>query len=245
MKFLSDALICMLAGLALALLPIGAGAATVVGSGVRKAETRAVGGFHAIALGVDASVDVRQGTSEGLSITGDDNVLPLVETGVESGTLKIRWKNERDNVRPRSLAIVVDVKSLDSITVGGAGTVHAAKLSAGSFNARIGGSGDIVLDAIEAGSVHTTIGGSGRMTVAGRADDLETTIAGSGKLAAGKLAARRVKATLSGSGTATVWAGDTLQVTIAGSGEVAYYGKPKVSQTIMGSGTVKQLAESP
>src|SRR4030095_7851383 len=73
-------------------LPAAAVAAPVVGSGVAKTETRPVSGIHSIALGISANLEIRQGTSEGLTITGDDNVLPLVETNVTNGVLEIRWK---------------------------------------------------------------------------------------------------------------------------------------------------------
>src|SRR3954468_9318590 len=63
----------------------------VTGSGVSRTELRSAGGFHGIALGVDAILEIRQGATEGLSITGDDNILALVETVVDDGVLKIRW----------------------------------------------------------------------------------------------------------------------------------------------------------
>jgi len=235
-----------LATLLLCLLALPAPAATTVGSGVSKTETRPVAGFHAIALGVDAHLEVRQGATESLAITGDDNIVPLVETVVEAGVLKIRWP-VRGNVstRYRELAIVVDAKTLDGIALGGSGRIHAPKLAATAFSAKVGGSGDIVIDALEADSVAATLGGSGRIVLAGRADSLDATLAGSGNLAAGKLATRDVRATLQGSAEATVWAKDALRATIAGSGEIAYYGRPQVMQTIAGSGRLRQAGDAP
>jgi hypothetical protein len=243
--------VATLALVALLALPRAADAApergsTVVGSGVSKTETRNVSGFRGIALGVHARLEIRQGASEALSITGDDNILPLVETVVESGVLKIRWKHEGDySTRYQDLAVVVDVRNLDAITLGGSGRIHAKALKTASLAARIGGSGDIVIDSLEADSATATVSGSGHFTAAGRAETVQATLAGSGQLSAGKLEARHARTTLQGSAKATVWARDTLNATIAGSGEVEYYGRPSVRQTIAGSGSVTHLADSP
>jgi len=229
----------------LAAAATSAAAPTVEGSGVARTEGRTVGGFHGLVLGVPARVEIRQGAVEALTITGDDNVVPLVETVVEGGMLKIRWAKDRDSVRAGSLAVALDVKTLDSITQGGSGQVHAARLATGTLNVKMGGSGDIVIDALDADSLSATLAGNARLVMAGRADDLEATLAGSGKLSAEKLRARRARTTVQGSADAIVWVSDSLTVTIAGSGTVAYYGRPKLTQTIVGSGVARQLADSP
>jgi hypothetical protein len=224
-------------------LPVTVLAAPVAGSGVAKTETRSVSGFHHVALGVPASLEIRQGTSEGITITGDDNVLPLVETKVTKGVLEIRWKERNMDVRFKKLEIVVDAKAVDSLTLGGSGSIHAATLSSRALMATIGGSGSIAVDKLDADALKATIGGSGQLTAAGRADKLDATLAGSGRLAASGLQSTDARLALEGSPEASVRVRDALTVTIAGSGSVAYYGKPKVTQTIMGSGSVRNAGE--
>lgn len=219
-------------------VPIGAAAERIQGSGVAISETRAVTGFHRIALGIGADVELRQGTREGLTIAGDDNIVPRVETVVDDGTLRIRWKDRNTQASYRQLRLVIDVRELDELTQGGSGRVHAERLRAPSFKATLGGSGHVVIDALEARTAALTLAGSGEATLAGRADTLDATLAGSGELAAGKLATRDARVVLQGSGHAVVRASDRLDVTIAGSGDVVYLGKPAVSKTVLGSGTV-------
>lgn len=219
-------------------MPIGAAAERVKGSGVVRTETRTVSGYHRLALGIAADVELRQGMAEGLTIEGDDNILPRVETVVDDGTLRIRWKDRNTQASYGTLRLVVSVRDLDEVTIGGAGSVHAARLAATAFKATLGGSGNVSLDAVEAKSIGLTLAGSGEATLAGRTETLDATLAGSGELRAGKLAARSARVTLQGSGRATVRASDKLDVTIAGSGDVVYFGKPTVSRTVLGSGTV-------
>jgi hypothetical protein len=240
----------LLLAVALSLLPAPSdaqafGAERVTGSGVAKTESRNVIGFRGIVLGVTASVEVRQGAVEGITLTGDDNIVPLVETVVEDGTLKIRWVR-KGNFSPAysSLSIVIDAKNVDSLTVGGAGHVRAAKLASSRLKVTIGGSGDVALPALDVDTFSITIGGSGTLSAAGRADVLEATLAGSGALSAPKLDARRARVTMQGSGRADVWAQESLDATIAGSGEIVYRGRPQVHQTVVGSGTVVRAADA-
>ena len=224
-------------------LPVTALAAPVVGSGVAKTETRAVSGIHGVALGISANLEIRQGTSEGLTITGDDNVVPLVQTNVTNGVLEIRWKERNVDVRFKKLDIVLDAKTIDGLTLGGSGSIHAASLTTPALNATIGGSGSIALDKLDSDTLKATIGGSGQLSAAGRADKLDAALAGSGQLSAAHLQSRNALLALQGSPEATVRVRDALTVTVAGSGSVTYYGKPRITQTIMGSGSVRNAGD--
>src|SRR5262245_33132286 len=62
---------------------------SVRGSGVRTEEDRPVAEFHSVELETSAKVQVEVGSAPSLHISGDDNLLPLVETKVENGVLKV------------------------------------------------------------------------------------------------------------------------------------------------------------
>jgi hypothetical protein len=66
-----------------------------------------------------------------------------------------------------------------------------------------------------------------------RATEQTVTIYGAATYEAGELKSQRVKATLHGVGSATVWAVEELDATIRGVGEVSYYGSPTVRQLVM------------
>lgn len=232
-RFAAMAALALVAG-----LPAGAAALRIQGSGVSHTETRAVAGFQRIALGVMADVELRQGATEGLTITGDDNIVARVETVVDNGTLRIRWKDRDTQASYTQLRLAISARTVDELTIGGAGRVHAERLQAPAFKATLGGSGEVAIDALEAKTVALTLAGSGRVKVAGHADTLDATLAGGGEVAAAKLAARSARLALQGSGRAVVRASDQLDVTLAGSGDVVYFGNPTVRSTIMGSGTV-------
>lgn len=217
----------------------------VTGSGNIKSETRNVSGFTGISLSLPANVEIVQGNSEGIVIETDDNISPLIETVVDSGSLKIRFKERNMSVSTKTLNMTVNVKTLDSLSVAGSGDLRAAKLQVPKLKTSIAGSGDVRIASLDADTLTLSIAGSGDFSAGGKANTVEGKIAGSGDIKIGVLAANNVKISIAGSGDATVWAKDTLTVSVAGSGDVAYYGDAKVTQSVAGSGSVKRLGSAP
>ena len=224
--------------------PRPAAAERVQGSGVVKTEARSVSGFHAIAVDVPAAVTLHQGNAEGLTITTDDNIAPLVETLVENETLKIRWARRDLSVKVKRLDIAIDVKTVDTLAIDGSASLRAPSIKSSALTIAIAGSGDVKVDALDANSLRVAIRGSGQLTTAGRADALDVAISGSGEFRAAKLASQRARLALNGSARATVWVKDDFTATIAGSGEITYFGKPRITQTVAGSGRIVAAAGS-
>lgn len=240
---------CALAALAAltAAAPAGAwGRDPVKGSGTIRRETRDVKGFSGVSLSLAAKVDVRTGAGpEGISIETDDNLLPLIETVVEDGMLKIRSRRGTD-VRAHTLRIVVQAHGLDHLSVGGSGDIDADVVRGKRAVFDIGGSGTIVARRIEAGSVGVSVGGSGDLKANdGSVRSASVSIGGSGNVDLGRVRSDAVSVNLAGSGDAIVWARDSLNVSIAGSGDVSYYGDPKVARSVVGSGDARRLGAAP
>ena len=232
----------------LALLPltaIAAGAPEIVGSGVASTETRKLSGFHGLALSIDARLELNQDGSEGLTITGDDNIVPLVETVVEDGTLIVRWKKGTRSTSYKDLAIVVHANRVDALAIAGSGEIRAKTLKSENLRLSLAGSGRAALEALNADSAAVSIEGSGTVAAAGRIGSLDASVAGSGRLSAAKLEAQKAKVAVAGSGRAMVWAAQALDVSVLGSGTVRYYGNPRVHSAVAGSGTVRQMGEQP
>lgn len=239
-------------GVALAVPAAGAlagswfGSEEVKGSGVTKAQTRSVSDFTGLSLSLPGHAQVRIGNNEGITIEGDDNLLPLIETVVEKGVLKVRPVRDRLHLRSKSLKFVVTAKKIDSLTLGGSGLITAGALRGDRMELTVGGSGKIEVGSVEADKVDVSVGGSGDIRVGGgQASRLSITIGGSGDVDAGGMKASDVSVTVGGSGTSTVWAANRLSFTIAGSGDVRYYGDPRISRTVVGSGDAERLGAAP
>jgi hypothetical protein len=217
----------------------------VQGSGNVKRETRQIGHFSGLALSLPGQVEIRSGGTEGISIEADDNLLPLIETVVEDGTLKIRSKR-KVNLRTRNLKIVVQARELDRLALGGSGSIDADRVSGQRLRFDVGGSGNIRVRKAEGESVSVSLGGSGNLKVdEGNARNLSASIGGSGTVDMARVRVDTASVTVAGSGDATLWVRNSLSMTVAGSGDVNYYGDPKLSTSVVGSGGAHRLGAAP
>ena len=161
-----------------------------------------MGNFNGVALNVPGTVELRIGNTEGVTIETDDNILPLIETAVENGTLRIRPAKRNSNLRQTALTIVVHARQVERVSVGGSGTVNASGLRGEKLRFDVGGSGSINAGQLDARIVSVAIGGSGSFNASGKTEQLTASIGGSGNIGAGRLAANDVQVSIGGSGEA-------------------------------------------
>jgi hypothetical protein len=196
---------------------LGCNLNAVHGSGIAKTESRAVASFSKIELSGSPDVEVTVGPATSLTVTSDDNILPLIETTVSGDTLSIHSKQSYISLHGVNLKITVP--EFTGLSVSGSGDIRVQGLTGGDLDASITGSGDV--------------------TLKGTTDRLRAKIVGSGDLRAGDLAAKDVRVTITGSGNATVRAAEQLDASVTGSGDVHYYGNPpQVRKNITGSGDI-------
>ncbi len=198
------------------------GPLTVVqGSGNVITETREVSDFTAVALNGVGRLVIEQTGSESLAITGDDNVLPLIETSVRSGKLIIGLPERTTFTNVPDLTYNVTVSSIDTLELNGAGNIEVSDLDGESWL--------------------VTLSGGGNITVSGSVDRQTVNINGAGAYNAEDLASREATIQHNGAGVAVVQVSDVLDVTINGVGSVEYIGDPAdVSQSINGLGSVRK-----
>ncbi len=237
--------LAVLAGSAALVLPTAALAQRVVGSGQMASETRAVSGFEAVALEASFTVKVRQSGREGLTLSADDNLLPLIETFVEprSGrpTLVLRWKRGTSIGRSGDIVASVDAATLKALSTSGSGTIEADGVQGDRLGLAVAGSGDLRVQRVAVSELQASVAGSGDIDVTGSAATLKVSIAGSGDVDTSGVEAEEVKVSIAGSGDASVTAHGALSVSIAGSGDVRYGGRvTAVKTSIVGSGDVRR-----
>lgn len=222
------------------------GGEKVQGNGVIKKQARNLAAFNGVALSVPGDMVLRLGSTDSITIESDDNVLPLIETVVENGTLKIQPNKRNLNLHTRHMKIVLTARNIDHISVGGSGSVQSDALKASKLKFNIGGSGSINIQGVEADDLHVGVGGSGDFkSNGGRTRNLSVSIGGSGDVDLGRVQSSDASVSVAGSGEAVVWVTNNLSTTIAGSGDVNYYGDPKVSRSVVGSGSTERLGASP
>ena len=192
------------------------------GSGVVKEKSRNVANFSRLVLALPATVTLSQGATESLTISTDDNLLPLLTTRVENDELLIEGDQARGFSTKEGVRIRLTVKLLSGIRINGSGDVFGDQLKSDKFEIVIAGSGDVKFKSIRADQFRIGIKGSGDVTVDTAASkSVEASIHGSGDIRLASLQATLVSISVNGSGDVFA-AGNTdrVDIEIVGSGDV-------------------------
>lgn len=207
-------------------------------------ETRQVSDFNSIVSGEVLSVHVKIDGTESLKISARADIIKVIETVVENGTLKIKFKDnlksgEGDSDGP--IDIYVTAKSLSSLVKEGSGYLTVdGPLTGGDVSIISNGSG-IVRASVESGNFKVTINGPSNVGLSGAADKAEVTITGPGTMNGRDLKTKDASVMITGAGSAYFGADKTVSAHIAGSGGVVYSGDATVTESkIDGSGTISK-----
>lgn len=201
--------------------------------------------FSRIEMDISGDLHVIQGKEQKVSVTTHSNFIGDLNTKVSGGKWEIEFKDNKcyslDEFR-----VDVTVPNLSEADLSGSGRIRI-----GSFqdqeNLKLvcSGSGNIQFDQFQGiNNLNVVISGSGLVEANGITDSISNssvTISGSGNYKGLNANCRSVKASISGSGNASVSASDYLQARISGSGNINYKGNPRIDQSVSGSGSVRSL----
>ncbi|MFH1254522.1 MAG: head GIN domain-containing protein [bacterium] len=168
-------------------------------------EIRNVGDFNKIDFKLVGSLEIVQGSNESVKIEADDNIIPIIETVVEDGVLKVRmikWKCFR-NVK--KLKVCVSVKNLCSIKNQGVGSIEIKKLQTPSLTLILSGVGSLNVQDLETDSLDAQLTGVGSVNInSGMAKKQIISISGCGSFNGQNLVGTTGVVTVSGCGSAKV-----------------------------------------
>jgi hypothetical protein len=185
-----------------------------------------------VASGLRAEISIADSFS--VHLTGDDNILPLIETVVEANVLKIRPLDDQVLRPSRPIVAVVTLPALDTLAASGGSHVEASGASGAKVHMTSSGGSQMNASAVDAQSVAVESSGGSQLSLTGQADGLDATLSGGSRLTATKLTARAVTLSASGGSHAEVAASDTLHATISGGTQACYTGDPTVTSDTSG-----------
>lgn len=212
---------------------------TVTGSGKAATEDRQVGPVTDVTLSGIGNLTIRQGDTPSLSVTADDNLLPLIETETSGKKLTIRTKSGF-NLKPSGpLNFTLTVPRLERLSVSGSGNAATEKLTSEELTVKLSGAGNATLRDLTCKTLTISLSGAGNATVTGSAEKAKATISGAGEIDASNFKVATAEVKVSGAGNAAVWATDELKAKVSGAGDVTYKGSPKIDKKVSGAGSVK------
>ena len=174
-----------------------------------------------------------------IKINAPDNILPLIQTEVSDGLLKIDTGKNRYKVKEPIIIYVPVDSRLKQVDIKGSADIYSEKnLETKTLNVGIYGSGDARL-AVDVSSLALEVVGAGDIRVGGKTDNLSININGSGDVEVPNLKAEKAVININGSGDVSAYVTEDVDISIAGAGDVTVKGNPKkVKQKINGSGGV-------
>lgn len=214
---------------------------TITGNGNVKKETRQVSGFQGVALSGSMNVELSYGSSNTITVEGDENILPYIETKVEDGVLEIKTKNRTGFKTRNKLIVYVSLTKLTEIRVSGSGNItgNGDFSNDGKTVVSVSGSGDINVGMNSFNEMRINVSGSGNVTLKGKStNNIDATISGSGNIDCSEIQCNDVFAHVSGSGNIKVYANKSIDAKVSGSGNIYYKGSA-TSLNIKSSGSGK------
>jgi len=243
-----------------ALVLSACGLAFIPGSGKISSATRNVSGFDTVVFAAPGQMNLVQGSSEGLKIETDDNLLQYIQTRVDGGTLYIEVAPGVNLVPTHDISYSLNVKTLKAFNLDGSAQVTTAGLSGDAFELNLDGSGDIALGDVKLNGLTFNLNGSGSLTLktlaakkvslgmngSGKgtlnglaADELDAHIDGSGEyILNGKVARQDLQTIGSGNYDAQKLESQQATITITGSGDSRVWATQVLKVSIFGSGSV-------
>jgi Putative auto-transporter adhesin, head GIN domain len=178
----------------------------VKGSGIMKTEKRSLAPFDSLEVSCSGSIQAHTQGQEGLEISGDDNIIPLITTEVNNGILYIRSSkeyNSRDEI-----VILVSAPDLKKFVFSGAGKAN--------------------LSNVKNDRVEIALAGAGSLTASGETKEADITLSGAGSVDTKNLHAVNAKVNSTGIGSIEIYVTGRLDAKTSGIGEINYYGSPKI-----------------
>ncbi len=189
----------------------------VRGNGHIVTDQRSIEEFSELHAGGSFDVEWRAGSPR-LSITTDENLLPLIKSQIEGDTLRLRT---REHILPtHGVKVVVSSSRRNGAKLTGASELIAHDLSGDKFAVQTTGAADVKLD--------------------GNINELWADMTGASELTAKNLQTRTAGISTTGAASADISVSETLKVDITGAGEVIFHGNPVVSKRVTGAGEVRR-----
>lgn len=162
---------------------VGAGS-TITGNGVTKEETRSVEDFTEVSISESFEATIKVGEKPSVTLSVDENLLPLVETRVSDGRLEVRYFEGPIVVSKKTQKVSIVATRLDVITATGAAKVSASSVAGKGLRIEAGGASSVELRKHSLESLEVKADGAARVNLDGKGKTLSIESQGASKIRA-------------------------------------------------------------
>ncbi|MDO9369995.1 MAG: head GIN domain-containing protein [Sphingopyxis sp.] len=223
---------------------VSAAAALLFTGSASAAEKRfGLTSFETIEVNADYIIEVTTRAPVSAVATGPSDALDRLSLEARDGRLVIgerKFAGDENRRAPRgAVTIRINVASLRSATMGGAGSLRIDRMKGNRVIIGLRGPGTLSVGAIETDRLSVAMIGNGTMTLGGTAKQGQVTMSGAGMFDAGALAVGALTFDGEGAGETRLNAVKTAAVTTRGVGKTVVLGKPVCTVRNVGSGSVQ------
>jgi hypothetical protein len=180
----------------------------IVASGPEKTETRTLETFRSISISLPAEATFTVADKPSVRITTQANVLPVVVTRVENGTLSIGIDGAVTLHQP--IRIEIAGPSPEAVTLTGTGHFVATNVASSALALKITG--------------------NATMHVTGTVDHVSVSVSGTGMVDTSAIHARSLDADVTGTASMHAFASESAKVHVSGIGKIQIAGQPAQRQ---------------
>ncbi|WP_298778737.1 head GIN domain-containing protein [uncultured Polaribacter sp.] len=211
----------------------------IKGNGNIVTVKRTTSDYDDVSIGGSFDVKLIKGKEGKITIKGEENIIPYIETEVKGNTLYVKFEKNINVRTTKGLTVTITYTDIDKIALGGSGNLTSnGVIKSKNFKVSLGGSGNITLQ-VDSDEITSSIGGSGNIILSGNTNEFTCSIAGSGSIKAYDLTTDEISANIAGSGSIKTTVNTKIKAKVVGSGSIYYKGNPKyVDSKSVGSGDV-------
>ncbi len=190
----------------------------IQGSGKVATESRDIGEIRGVSVSGLGHVVIRSGESESLTITADDNILPLLTSQVADGRLVLGVERNAALYPTQQIVYSLTVRRLEEVEASGAVKVNAEGIAGERLEVRLSGAAQV--------------------EISGKVDRQILDVSGAARYRATSLESGTAMVDISGAAAVRIRVSDRLEGKVSGAAGLRYTGDPEVA--IKGRRAVKR-----
>ncbi len=213
------------------------------GEGKKTTKAPSVPAFDAVDIGISTKIKitVAEGSTNGVELSGYENIIKHIKTEVKQNTLHITYDlDDTWTVNSDDLEVRITAPTLKALSMSGApdAEVHG-NVTGPEFKMDLSGAGSVVIDNINVDKFFADMSGAADLKVNGGSVKMASyELSGAGNIKAYPLQTEETSVSLSGAADGEVTASRKLDASVSGAGSITYKGTPEVTQHVSGAGSV-------
>ena len=226
------------------LLPALLSLAALAPACAQSTQTRSVPTFHAIQVSTGIELDLTAGRSQRVEVSAaTDEYRDRIQTTVEDGVLKLRYKNPddrfgRNDRTNKRLRVAVTADELTALGVSSGASVRTSgDFDAAEFQLSVS-SGASVRAGLDTNTLTVRQSSGSSADLKGRATSLDVQSSSGATFDAASLQTERCRAQASSGSSITVAVKDDLVAQASSGGSISYKGSPQLSKHTSSGGSV-------